>query len=553
MALAGLHPGLGGKVIWSPRDNVVVWSSPDSDARSPDWTYFAPIPLVTTVFKVAGNTSFANPGDWNDASNKIECMGSGGSGSPRNSATRGGTGGGGGAYAARVNVSLLASGDFPVTISVPNPGLGTKTNFNAAHAGREVVADAGISGTTGGIAGTGGKAVNSIGDAGKVFSGGNGVASVAANANGGSGGGAAGPNGNGSNGGAITGANPGGAADNSTVAGGSANAAGNSGTEFDGTHGCGSGAGTTTSAGSGHVGGDYGGGGSGANDSASGNLGGLGGHALIIITYTPIVTVSGSVSETGNAASTQSATVKASRTVAETGSAASTQSATVAVSGSIAETGAAASTQSAATKVPGSLAESGAAVATQRAIVNTARGVAESGSAADIPSAAVRAVGSVSESGAAIDAVHAGLALPVAVTESLAATDVLAGSAKPGTEQNILGGRSAHRLVSGRGEWRLPHLRLKSEIIVSTPKPTIRLAGHAKFEFKASGRGAHGTSGAARARLLRPSAAAGGVVQASGSGRHQFVPALRASGRHDHFTAAEIEALAPLALLMLGD
>lgn len=233
--------------------------------------------FARTVILPAGTTSWAKPADWSsysDSHNTIECLGSGGSGST-NGGNQGG-GGGGGAYAKRANVALLSSGDFPVTVVIPTVRGTTKTQFNAAHAGREVIADFGRTASLSG-AGAAGLATNSIGttkfDGGAGFNGGTGGAA-------GSGGGSAGPSGAGSTGSHTTG----GAADNGTVAGGAANSNGNSGTEFDPSHGCGSGAGAPTAISNGHAGGNYGGGGSGAF--GGGMVAGAGASPLIVINYT---------------------------------------------------------------------------------------------------------------------------------------------------------------------------------------------------------------------------------------------------------------------------
>lgn len=233
--------------------------------------------FARTVILPAGTTSWAKPADWSsysDSHNTIECLGSGGTGAT-NGGNQGG-GGGGGAYAKRANVALLSNGDFPVTVVIPTVRGTTKTQFNAAHAGREVVADFGRNAVAP-AGGAGGLATNSTGttkfDGGLAGSGG--TAGFA-----GSGGGAAGPSGAGSAGGHSTG----GAADNGTVAGGAANSNGNSGTEFDPSHGCGSGAGAPTSNGNGRTGGNYGGGGSGAF--GGGMVAGAGAAPLIVINYT---------------------------------------------------------------------------------------------------------------------------------------------------------------------------------------------------------------------------------------------------------------------------
>lgn len=302
MLLAGLNPQQGGKVVWSPPHGVVVWASPDSERPVPGWVYAAPIPLVTTVFKVAGDTSFANPGDWNDASNKVEDIGHGGKGSPGTGAARGGPGGGGGAYAVRPNIPILANAEFPVTVQIGAAGASaTPTQFNnpSPSTARKVVGAVGADASTT-VAGAGGAVGNCTpntalsGGVGATAGGAGGAEPGVGKSQGAGGGGSGGPNGAGSAGGVVSGSTSGtgGNADGSTVIGpagvtGNLNGTiGNSGTEFDGTHGCGTGGsgGGTTSGNLGGVGGNYGGGGGGSGGVGAAQNGAAG---LIIISYTP--------------------------------------------------------------------------------------------------------------------------------------------------------------------------------------------------------------------------------------------------------------------------
>lgn len=318
MALAGLDQNIGGKVAWldNPGGPFVLWSSPDSNERNPSWIDEAPIAALITVYKVAGDTTFVDPGNWNDSNNTIQAIGRGGNGSIGSGTTRGGPGGGGAAFAMRTNVALSANGDFPVTLAVGNTGSAITTSFNTAHSGRDVVADFGRNSSTT-TAGAGGTIANSIPNS--ALSGGNGATAGASGGTrpgagivpGSGGGGAGGPAGAGSTGGSAssTQGGAGGNANNSTTAGpagatGNNNGTtGNHGTEFDGTHGCGTGGsgGGTTSGNLGGPGGTYGGGAAGN----SGNSGAAqaGGAGLIIITYVALPqTGSATLASTGTVA-----------------------------------------------------------------------------------------------------------------------------------------------------------------------------------------------------------------------------------------------------------
>jgi hypothetical protein len=233
---------------------------------------------MTQIFLYIGTTSFPDPGDWNPADNRVECLGVGGSGSVSYNApfvavaaqaeptpligTSSGGGGGSGGYGFGVNLAPA----FPVPIEF----FATGTAWHDP-----VVRIVGFCGTTptmgsGGVGGSFSPAGYSGANGGP---GGGGI--------GGGGAGAAGPNGAGGGGTAGIG----GSADGGTVPGGATSgASGISGTQWDALHGCGSGG---ASGGPPGAGGNYGGGGGGADGGASGF--GADSAGLIVITYTPLV------------------------------------------------------------------------------------------------------------------------------------------------------------------------------------------------------------------------------------------------------------------------
>lgn len=193
-----------------------------------------PVQIILT----SGN-NWTVPADWNNANNKIECIGAGYYG--------------GGAYARKNNVALTPGGNVTYRIGTPStdPAV-AKTNFVDSV----TVEAAGSIGTTGGAAAS---CVGDVKYSGGTVSGGG--------ARGG--GGAAGPHGDGLPNSTSTG----GAGDAGFGgAGGASGVAGQPGTEW-GTAGSGGGGGYQAN------GGSYGaGGGAGA---------GAGAPGLIVITYTP--------------------------------------------------------------------------------------------------------------------------------------------------------------------------------------------------------------------------------------------------------------------------
>lgn len=284
---------------------------------------FATVTFLTTT---GSNQTFTLPVDWNNASNTIETLGAGGSGSGQiNDTAAHNTGGGGGAYNSITNQTLSANatyqigaGGASVTTQVAgNPGTAdtwfcTTSGNCASIAGTAVVVgskagNGGITGTGSRQGGEGGLAASGIGAG---FDGGDGGDLTGASGSGVSGGGgAAGASGAGVNGvdnaTTSTGINTAGGAGNAGTGGGgtggaSASAdpatatAGGGGTNFDATHGSGGGGGggwsTGTGLGTGGSGGLYGAGGGAARSRGGGTISsGAGRQGLIVVTYTPAV------------------------------------------------------------------------------------------------------------------------------------------------------------------------------------------------------------------------------------------------------------------------
>lgn len=218
-----------------------------------------PLSVSAVTINLTSGSSWTVPADWNSSDNTIECIGSGGRGSNRNTinANAGGGGGGGGAYARITNLSLTPGASVPYVIGAG--GSIVRTSFNTSS----LVCDYGISAGTGTVGTGGGLASNSTGAV--RFSGGSGSSNVTSS--GGGGGGAGGPNANGTNGSGVTGG----------VGGG-------------GSAGWGGGGGSLQNIGG--AGGNYGGGGGGGGGgllaaSEPGGPGGAGRSGIIIITYTP--------------------------------------------------------------------------------------------------------------------------------------------------------------------------------------------------------------------------------------------------------------------------
>lgn len=265
------------------------------------------------------NQNYTVPGDWNNADNKIECIGAGGGGAV---ALRGGTGGayacggGGGGYGRVDNSSFTLGATLVYNVGL-NGAAATRSSSGAT--GGNAATDTWFNGTTYAAAPVGGKGSNGGGggttptfipykggdnvpgkgtftyDSGKggAIISTSGTATIATG-----GGGAAGLNGLGggvsqigsnvstSNGGATgdaTFGGAGGATGNPTASNGG------NGTEWDATHGSGGGGGGAigATAVTGGNGGNYGAGGGGAAASSGTVTSGAGGQGIVVVTYTP--------------------------------------------------------------------------------------------------------------------------------------------------------------------------------------------------------------------------------------------------------------------------
>ena len=294
---------------------------------------------------------WATPSDWNNANNKVEIVGPGGSGA--NGATRStsGGGGGGGAYQSRTNLTL--SGNNPFRVPAGGSGLTARFGNDGTTGANYFGAQFGGSTTTG-TAGTAGSATQETGGTppgtlGASFAGGAGGAGRSSTGarGGGGGGGAGGPLGAGNAGGsspnAADGGSGGGGSNNGTIgqgtpsptatnggaggtsgisgstaglgattsavatggtlgAGGGGGATtvnlngtvGSTGNTWDSTHGPGGGGGGGGAAnpagragGGANYGGGGGGGGSSGTSGGTSGSGAVGGDGLIVITYTP--------------------------------------------------------------------------------------------------------------------------------------------------------------------------------------------------------------------------------------------------------------------------
>lgn len=258
---------------------------------------------TTTIFLTTG-TSWTVPNDWNNSANKIEVIGGGGGGGggKAGNGAGSGSGGGGGAYARITNLTLTGGGS--VTIQVGAAGTGgaagangtaaTSTWFNGANctAASTCAVGGGAGLTTSATGGAGGAAASSVGTT--KFSGGSGGAgSTAVGTSGGGGGGAAGLNGTGLS--AANGPSAGGSGD--AGSGGAGGAAGNpavvggNGTEYNASNGSGGGGGggnASATTATGGAGGTFGAAGGGGGGKAAGGNGSAG---LIVISYTPAVTL----------------------------------------------------------------------------------------------------------------------------------------------------------------------------------------------------------------------------------------------------------------------
>lgn len=242
---------------------------------------------------------FPNPGNWNQISNKIECVGPGGySGSSMVADINNvaGGGGGGGAYAVGSNMVLT----FPVSYNTvpsyaaPPPGNQGSASWwvNWLNNAGNVVASPGSAGSTfGGSSSNSSPGIGGVAGYPSGFAGANGGGgsqnAQTTTGGGGGGGGAGGPHGAGTVGGNFSGnlSGAGGAADAGNTPA-PASGAGISGTQFDRLHGIGSGSFGGLSQTVSYNGGNFGGGAGGAFGSQG--VGSPGGPGLIVLTYNPL-------------------------------------------------------------------------------------------------------------------------------------------------------------------------------------------------------------------------------------------------------------------------
>ncbi len=263
--------------------------------------------VVTFLVTTGGTQTYPIPQDWNNSANTIEAIGPGGNGGSNGVMACGGAGGG--AYCKATNLQLIPRGTASYVVGTP----GIDTWFKSVS---DVLAKAGSNGAgaTGGVGGaaaacvpssgafSGGAAGNGSGNgagggggaAGPGGAGGAGADGTSAGGGSGGGGGEGGGNsGPGTAGSGTTGGSGGGGGQGGNGGNGGVSAPGNpgaAGTNFDGSHGAGGGGGGGGSPGvaAGAGGGLYGAGGGGAT---YGGTPGLGAQGLIIVTYTPAVTL----------------------------------------------------------------------------------------------------------------------------------------------------------------------------------------------------------------------------------------------------------------------
>lgn len=286
--------------------------------------------LAVTSFLTSptgSNQTWTSPSDWNNADNSIRGNGGGGSGgNAQGAASRCASGAGGASYSEIANFVVATPGTTQATARVGAGGPSVQSTGSSVTNGN----DGGVSwfndtvdpgagadnakwSARPGLAGAAAAATSATGGAGGVGTsgygqtrrnGGNGgtiTSQSGRTATGG--GGAAGPTGTGSNAAAgvsNTGTN-GGAANGSTTAGGAGGSAGSGSpgsdsNEYGSTNGPGSGGGggrdQSANDNNGGAGGDFGGGGGAVCNSATNTLNsGAGAPGIIVITYTPVLSV----------------------------------------------------------------------------------------------------------------------------------------------------------------------------------------------------------------------------------------------------------------------
>lgn len=293
--------------------------------QSKHWIYLSTVVFLTT----ASSSPYTSDATWNNSSNTVECVGSGGSGGLNRGDGKGRcAGGGAGAYSAITNFSFATPGTTTAQFSVGTGGAGQSKNTNGVLNGNDGAAtwfnnatdpgngaDNSKCSAAGGAKGTAGSSADATGGAGgattaswgttKNAGGRGGNASttdLCAAGGGGAGGGAGAGNqgvdvstGTASNGGTGN-ANTGGggtAGSGANGPGAQTATAGGAGTNFDASHGSGGGGGAArSSSGTGTstagAGGAYGGGSGAVAIAGNGTAVTLaGGDGLIVLTWTP--------------------------------------------------------------------------------------------------------------------------------------------------------------------------------------------------------------------------------------------------------------------------
>jgi len=234
------------------------------------------IPPRTQTIEAASPETFTTSGtfigDTGIYSVDVGCWGGGGGGggSIKASTSYAGGGGGGGAYAKTTGIGVTPTASYSVVVGTGGGGgaagnagsPGTSSTFNSTSVIAVGGSGGGYSASALGVGGTGGLAANCVGDAGKKFSGGNGVAGLSGGGGGGGGGGAGDASAGGLASGSIGGV---GGTQNGGVggSGGATGANGLVGTTFGG-----------------------GGGGAGKGSNSKGWAGGSGADGRCVVTYT---------------------------------------------------------------------------------------------------------------------------------------------------------------------------------------------------------------------------------------------------------------------------
>ncbi len=239
--------------------------------------YAAPTIIILTD---TADGSWDVPADWNDSNNSIQAIGGGGAGFSAD-ATHGAGGGGGGAYSVVTNANLPEGTAIDIQVGAGgSAGVNGEDSFlGGATCGASTICAKGGTTATDANGAQGGLSTG----VGTQSVGGNGAAGSDTNINGGGGGGAAGPGGEGKNGGegdpADSGDDAGGGGGGAGGAGATAGGAGSGSSPGNGGNGPdGTGGGAAGNGGDGSPGDpNTGGGGGGGDDDASNFSGGDGG------------------------------------------------------------------------------------------------------------------------------------------------------------------------------------------------------------------------------------------------------------------------------------